>query len=419
MPFMPKTIFTGFAPNLTKQDVLTACSYLVFPWTWSAARKGPFVESLEHAIGDYFCAPPAVAYDSGRSALYMALKALGVGPGDEVLVQAYTCVVVINAIRFTGATPIFVDIGSDLCLDPLDVEKKITDNTTVMIIQHTFGQAADMDRLMSIASKHQLAVIEDCAHSLGATYKGKLLGTFGDIAMLSFGSDKVISCARGGALVTRNEQLAQVLRTERDELPAFSSGMLFRHLMHFPIFAIGRALYSFGIGKWFLAIMKRARVMNLVIERAEKKGRRVPYAPSRLPNALAHIAMQQFQEIDKANAHRRHVAALYFRAFHDTRGVRLQKTTTDSIFLRFVLLVDRPVILHARAKEKRILLGDWYNAVIAPKDTDISETGYIMGVCPRAEMYAAQSINLPTNRHITDADAARIIDLVRLCLHTQ
>lgn len=419
MIFIPKTIFTGFSPNISVRDVRISLAYLCFPWKWLRAKKGPAVQQLEKNLGAYLSAPQAITYDSGRTALLMALKALGVGRGDEVLVQAYTCVVVINAIRWAGGTPVYLDIGNDFCIDPDDVEKKITDKTTGLIIQHTFGYSADMDRLMAVAQKYDLAVIEDCAHALGATYQGRKLGTFGDIAMFSFGGDKVISSARGGALVTTQESLAQVLRTERDELPFFPMYMLLRHLMHYPAFCVGRFFYSVRIGKWFLGVMKRAHLIHRVIERVEKKGKQVSYAPAQYSHALAEIALPQLAELDQMNAHRKRIAAVYADGLAGCPGVILPPDVSGTIYLRYTIRTDKRARLHEVSRKQHVLLGDWYDTVIAPKDCDVKQFEYTPGSCPIAESYALQSVNLPTDRHVTEQDARRIISMIRTCLTTQ
>ena len=129
---------------------------------------------LKKKIQDFFNIKFCNVFDSGRSAIYFALKSLGAGDGVEVLVQAYTCVVVVNAINWTGAKPIYVDIGDDFNIEPADLIKKVTTKTKILIIQHTFGQPAKLDELLAITKQYNLKVIEDCAHSLGACCNNKL-----------------------------------------------------------------------------------------------------------------------------------------------------------------------------------------------------------------------------------------------------
>src|SRR3989338_2662999 len=118
MAFFNKTIFTGLAPNLTGRDTATALAYLFLPWKWSSLRNGRYANQAEEQLKKYFSVPYAHIFDSGRSALYFALKALGADSEAKVLVQAYTCVVVSNAINYTGAKPIYLDIGDDFNINP-------------------------------------------------------------------------------------------------------------------------------------------------------------------------------------------------------------------------------------------------------------------------------------------------------------
>src|SRR3989338_776448 len=204
MKWFKKPLFTGFAPHITARDTFIALSFLLFPWKWFRMRRGDAPKKVEAWLQKYFDCGKVFTFDSGRSALYFALKACRVGEDDEVIVQAYTCLVVVNAIRWTGAEPVFVDIRTDYTMNPEDARKKITEKTKVLIIQHTFGTPADLESLVQLGKEKNVKIIEDCAHSLGVRHNGQLTGTFGDIGVVSFGSDKVISCVRGGGVITQD-----------------------------------------------------------------------------------------------------------------------------------------------------------------------------------------------------------------------
>ncbi len=416
MSLIHKTIFTGFSPNSTVRDVRLACAYLFFPWKWISWREGEYPAKVEERLQHYFNTSHAVTMDSGRSALLASLQALGIQTGDEVLVQAYTCVVVINAILFAGGTPVYVDIGADFCMDPDDIKKKITPKTKALIVQHTFGQAADMDTIMTLAKEHTLAVVEDCAHSFGATYKGKLLGTFGDIAIVSFGSDKVVSSVRGGAVITNSDLLAAKVREKVREFPLMNIHILLRHLLHYPFFFLGRAWYSFGLGKALLAFAKRAQLINSIIEPSEKKSEQSLYFPAKFPNALARIAFLQIAEVDKVNAKRKQIARVYTLGLRGIDSIRLPPIDEECIYLRYTIRTNDAGRIRHTLRRQGVYLGDWYDTVIAPKDIDMSRTGYTPGSCPVAERIAQESVNLPTGRHITQKDVTFIIDALHACL---
>lgn len=409
MSIFHKTIFTGFSPNLTGRDTLTALAYLFLPWRWPQLLKGRYSKLAEEKLRNYFNIGHVYTFDSGRSALYYGLKALGIGDGDEVLVQAYTCVVVTNAIKFTGAKPIFVDVGDDFNIDPANLESRITPKSKILIIQHTFGLPAKLNELLAIAKKNNLKIIEDCAHSLGARYNGQLTGTFGHIGMLSFGSDKIISCVRGGALITNNQELGQRIKSFQDNLQKPNLLKTIQHLLHYPIFYISKPIYHLYIGKLILILAKKLNIFNKIIYKSEKKGENVSFYPAKLANALAKILYFQIDEIDELNLHRKKIAEIYNKHFN--------YGSDECIYLRYPILVEKPRKLAAFAKRQGVILGDWYRGVIAPQDIDIKKTGYKIGTCLNAERLAAQSVNLPTDRQITEKKAEYIFKIINSYNH--
>lgn len=404
-------IFTGFQPNAIGPDVRLASTYLLFPWKWARLIKGEYENKACRILRKHFSVYHAYLFDSGRSALEIALRSLEIHEGDEVIVQAYTCIVVTNAIRWTGATPIFVDITKNFTLNPDDLEKKITPQTRAIIVQHTFGIPADMEKIMKIAKDRNIKVIEDCAHVIGGEYQGKKLGTIGDIGMFSFGSDKVISCGRGGALITANDALGEKIQKEYETLAYPKRRWIIPYLWNFPTFVIGKALYRIGIGKIFLAILKKLSISGRVIYEKEKKGNRSHFKVSRLANSLAHILYGQLQELEEMNEHRKQIAKWYEEEIA-TKEVQKPEELKHSFYVRYPILVEEPQKLHAHFKKEGILLGDWYDTVIAPDDIVMEKTGYTQGTCPTAEKLTKQSINLPTSRHITITQADKIARLI-------
>ncbi len=406
---MQHTIFTGLSPNTTRSDVRIARSFLLNPRKWSAWRRGIEPEHAEHMLAEYLGAEKEDMYvfDSGRSALLIALKALGIQPGDEVLVQAFTCVVVINAIKWAGGTPVYVDIEMDtLNMNPQDAEQKITPKTRCMIIQHTFGLPADLIALMDIATRHELRTIEDCAHSLGAQYNGKFTGTYADIGMFSFGTEKIISCVRGGALITADASIALRIAESQEALPEMSHWRVFQHLVHVVSFPFGKKLYHLLLGKLFLKLLKTAYLIPRLITQKEKQGIYVKKEVTKLPNALATLLVKQLSTINTRNAHRKDIAQKY-RSTLSHFGQ--QKGGADHVYLRYAFFAPTAQMIRARAKEQHILLGDWYATVVAPGDTCMRITDYVEGSCPVAEQRASEVVNLPTDTTINQDEVDRIL----------
>ncbi|EKE06799.1 MAG: hypothetical protein ACD_18C00278G0002, partial [uncultured bacterium] len=276
-------IFTGFHPNIYKKDVSIACSYLLLPWKWFSLREGKDIVKVEEHLQNYFQTKYAITFDSGRTALQKTLEALNLKHDDEVLVQAYTCMVVSNAINWSHAKAVYIDINQDFNMNPEDLQKKITKKSKVLIIQHTFGKPADLEQLLKIAKQNNLVIIEDCAHAFGVMYKGKKLGTFGHIAMFSFGSDKVLSSSRGGAIITNHEKLAEKLMDINKKLPKTKLLKIKQNLLNFPIFYFGKKMYDIKIGKILLALSKKLNLSAKIMYQQEKEGRRVDFYPSRFP----------------------------------------------------------------------------------------------------------------------------------------
>ena len=172
-------------------------------------NNGPLQETanFEKELREKFGINHALLMTSGKAALTSALIGMGIGPGDEVIVPAYTYMATAVAVLATGAIPVVAEIDETLMLDPKDIENKITKNTKAIIPVHMMGYPCDMDAIMAVAKKHNLFVLEDSCQADGGSYKGKRLGTIGDAGALSFNYFKIISAGEGGALLTNNEEI--------------------------------------------------------------------------------------------------------------------------------------------------------------------------------------------------------------------
>lgn len=178
---------------------------------------GPKVAEFEQVVADYVGAKNAVAVNSGTAALHAALFAIGIGPGDEVIVPPMTFVATANCIVYQGATPVFADVAADtLLIDPSQVEDKISPRTKAIIAVDYAGQPCEYDALRSIAEKYGLFLVADACHSLGAQYKGRNAGTLADLSVFSFHPVKHITTGEGGMIVTDETELAERMRRFRN-----------------------------------------------------------------------------------------------------------------------------------------------------------------------------------------------------------
>ena len=179
---------------------------------------GPNVHALEDEVCEYLGINHSISCASGTDALHLALRALEIGPGDEVISPSFTFAATAEAICYVGATPVFVDIDPDtLNIDPALIEKAITDKTKALIAVHLFGLSADLDAIKKITDKHDIYLVEDCAQCFGADYKNKKTGTIGDISCFSFFPSKNLGCyGDGGMICTSHDNISAQLKLLRN-----------------------------------------------------------------------------------------------------------------------------------------------------------------------------------------------------------
>jgi len=181
------------------------------------SSQGKYILNFEQALAEYHGVNNAIVTSNCTTALHLSMKALGIGPKDEVLCPALTFIAPANMVILSGAKLILVDVHPEtLTIDPDLIKKKISRNTKAIIVVHQFGHAAHMEEIVALANKYGLKIIEDNAESIGAKYKGKLLGTFGEVSTYSFFGNKIITSGEGGAILTNNEEVAIKCRELRD-----------------------------------------------------------------------------------------------------------------------------------------------------------------------------------------------------------
>ena len=196
------------------------------------------------------------------------------------------------------------DIDESLNLDPALLEKSITTKTKAIIVQHTFGIPARIELIKKITQKHNILLIEDCAHSLGATVNGQKVGTFGDAAFFSFGRDKVLSSVFGGLFIINNKSKASKLQSFKEEYqkinyPSYS--WIFQQLLHPVVFALILPLYNLILGKVLLFVLQKLKLLSYPVYPIEKEGGKEERLFRKYPNALAMLACQQLDKLERYN----------------------------------------------------------------------------------------------------------------------
>ncbi len=247
---------------------------------WVSSR-GPFVDRFEGRFARWIGSRHAIATTSGTTALHLALAALGIGPGDEVLVPDYTMVACANAVLYTGARPVFADVDPEhWTLTAESVAEKLHPRTRAILPVHLYGHPAPMDELLAIARERDLAVVEDAAEAHGATYRGTRVGGIGTIGCFSFYSNKLITTGEGGAVVTRSSRLARRARALRD--------LAFAHAV--------RDYRHSELGYNY-----------------------------RMTNLQAALGLAQLRQVRRFIHHRREAARLYSDLLSNANGIRLPK----------------------------------------------------------------------------------------------
>lgn len=351
----------------------------------------------------------------GRVALYAILKAIGIKSGDEIILPGFTCIVVSNAITYLGAKPIYVDINPETYnIDPHKIEKKITQKTKALIVQHTFGIPAEMYRIIEIARQYNLYVIEDSCHAIGSKYRAKEVGIFGDAAFFSSQWSKPVTTGLGGWAVVNNEKLRKNMDKVYQEFakPSYKEITLLRlqYLAYSKIFKPSRFWYMLGV-------YRELSKLGLVIGSSSKNeddGCVMPKGYKRkMSQWQKQILEEKLTEITKAICHRKWITSKYESALEE-KGMRTVHLSEEyePVYLRYPLLVKNKRRILSEAKKRRIELGDWFISPIHDKLDEWEKANYQKGMCPIAEKICEDIINLPTHRGISVEEAERIVEFI-------
>ena len=358
---------------------------------------GPEIEAYETAFAQACGVRHAFSLAAGRMALYRILEALEIGPGDEVILPAFTCVVVPNAIIYRGATPVYVDIDArTFNINARLIEAKLTPRTKAIIAQHTFGLLCDIEAISAIAKPRGIAVIEDAAHALGAERGGRKAGGLADAAYFSTDHSKVISTSTGGMITTNNMTLAERLQSLQEKTPFLPEARIRAILRTFAIEWLLEDPRFYMLGRWGLRVLGRLRLRSYFSDELSlERPASTPY-PARLSCAQARIGLSQLRRLPENLAWRRHCAALYRAA----RGEAPFTPAGEHVFLRYTFLVpDRATEIE---RYRDVLdMGVWFTSVAHGRDQDLAKIGYAAGSCPVAEDAARRCVNLPTHLRIS------------------
>ncbi|MBU1070924.1 DegT/DnrJ/EryC1/StrS family aminotransferase [Patescibacteria group bacterium] len=403
-----KTIHISLSPNLESDDLKLSISKLINPFIW---KKTNYQNKLIQSLNQIFPTSQAFLFNSGRSGLQLALQSLNLPKKSEIITQAFTCSAVINPILANQLKPVYADIKlNSFNLNHLQLNKLLTPKTKAIIIQHTFGTPANLRAIRSFVQKHNLLLIEDCAHSLGAHYQNKPLGSFGDITLLSFGRDKIISSVFGGAILINNPHLLPSFKKLYSKLKLPNHLWTTQQLLHPPLSYLAKKTYHLQIGKLILLLSQKLKLISRAIYPQEKIHQTPTVFPAKLPNPLAHLALNQLNKLSTFNLHRQKIALIYQKKIINPK-LKKPQLSKNSIYLRYNILLSNPQNLFTYLKKNQIIAGDWYSQPITPSN-NLKLTLYTKGSCPNAEKACQQNLNLPTHPTLSIKQVTKIIYLL-------
>ncbi|RLC12943.1 MAG: UDP-4-amino-4,6-dideoxy-N-acetyl-beta-L-altrosamine transaminase [Deltaproteobacteria bacterium] len=375
----PKIRYIPYARQwIDEDDIKAVIAVLRSDWL----TTGPMVEKFEQAFADYVGTKYAVAVSSGTAALHAAMFAIGIGPEDEVIVPSMTFVATANGVVFRGGSPIFADVDPDtLLIDPQQVEEKITSRTRAIIAVDYAGQPCDYDVLRSITKKHDLVLIADACHALGAQYKNKNVGMLADLTVFSFHPVKHITTGEGGMITTDDPDLAERMRRFRNHgIDADHARRAEQGTWRYEMTALG---YNYRITD-FQSALGLSQV-------------------AKLPSFL----------------HRRwEIAGMYDQAFASAKGINPLYTSPDVVnsYHLYVIRVKERDRLFAQLRRKGIGVNVHYFPVhLQPyyrKTFGTSE-----GLCPNTEKVYKQILSLPIFPQMNDNDIERVVTAVEEVLN--
>lgn len=339
-------------------------------------------------------------YWKGRVALYAILKSLDLKKGDEVIIPAFTCVVVPNAIIYAGLKPVYVDISpATYNMDVNLIEKKITSRTKVIICQNTFGLSSDLESIILLAKKYNLFTIEDCTHGFGGFYNGKPNGSYCDAAFFSTQWNKPFSTGIGGFLVVNNEMILDRLKTvEKQKIkPELIEKLLLNLLLVFRKYFINKYTQSFLVNVYRFLSRYNLTVGSNRGEELNSINMPIDYYKD-ISRVQINKGIKSLRNIFQLNELRKKDAFQYTKYLKSKNKNHVEENVfANHIFLKYPLLVKDRDVFFELAQKSNINLGDWFLSPLHPVRDKLDQWGLIRNEYPVASSMAEKIVNLPTD----------------------
>lgn len=347
----------------------------------------------------------------GRVALFSIIKALGIGCEDEVVAQAFTCLAIPEGIMASGAHPVYADIEPNgFNMDADDLERKITSQTRAVIVQHTFGIPADMERIKYVADKADIPIIEDCCHTFVSTYKGKMVGSFGVGSFYSFEWGKPVVAGIGGSAIINDSNLNERIQSQykdyrfpstvkllRIQLQYFGFKILYRPSLYWPVRNMFHILSSIGAAESNYNPVRENQVAEDFC--------------LRMPKPLQRRMARKLFNLDVLTRHSRWVSNQYQSRIGSNVVVHAEISgDCKAVFARYPLLANDKDVLLEQARKAKVELANWYSTPIHPlTGKDMELVRYEAGSCPNAEKRCKQVVTLPTHMAVKVKDVEHTV----------
>ena len=341
---------------------------------------------------------------------------MGIGPGDDVILPGYTCVMDVNPIKYLGAKPIYVDIEpKTFNINAELLKEKITAKTKVIIAQHTYGYPCNMDAIMNIAYKNDIPIVEDCCLALGSKYKGQLVGTLGVVAYFSFQWNKPFTTGLGGIAITNDMQLAEKIRllcekelrqpSKKEVLMLTAQLAIYRAFVYPRTTAFAQAAFRY--------LTKKAMVIGSS-STSEFEPKTEPDFFKAMSSIQEKSCLKQIKKIEQNITHRKKMAELYDQLL-EQKGWPKRKydcSIIDPVMVRYPVRITEKNKALAQAAKAGIELGSWFECPLHPIETTLGAYDYKIGMCPEAEKASREVVNLPLHPRANEKTAKRTVEFI-------